>query len=345
MSANGHHSAPFEDAPQRMSPLVGIPDLLAEFGVTAEAALRGLPFDLSIFDNPETRIPYGLACRLMQNCVDLTGCPHLGLLLGARADHRVLGPAGEWMKNAPDLGASLTGFVAMQPSASRGGVVYVFSSEDAAYLGYWIYGTRAEGWQHLYPLVLAMAHNVVRTLTGGAARPSEVLVSLREPADKKPYLDWFRAPVRFNQPLSALVFPKAAMGLPIIGASSVDFSALERKAAALMPAGRQVWTDRVRRVLRSLILETEPVFPAVAQRLGASVRTLRRRLAGEGTTFQAVLDELRYEMARELLQVTTLGVGEIALALSYSTHSAFDDAFRRWSGTTPLRWRVSQAGG
>ncbi|MFO1149564.1 MAG: AraC family transcriptional regulator ligand-binding domain-containing protein [Alsobacter sp.] len=327
-----------------MSPLVGIPALLAEFGLRPAAVLEGLPVDLSIFESPETRIPYSVACRLVQNCVERTGCPHFGLLLGSRADHGVLGPAGEWMRNAPNLGACLTGFAAMQPSASRGGVVYVFSSHDVVYFGYGIYGRRAEGWQHLYPLVVAMAHNVVQKLTVGAAQPTEVLLSVREPEDRKPYHEVFRAPVLFNQPMSALVYPRQAMELPIVGASPVDFSELERKAAALMPPGQHVWTDRVKRVLRSLILEAEPVSATVAERLQVSDRTLRRHLAREGTTFQAVLDDLRFASARELLEVTTLSVGEIALALSYSTHSAFDDAFRRWSGTTPQRWRSAAAG-
>lgn len=344
MSANEKPSTAPEDALQRMSPLVGIPGLLSEFGVEPATVLEGLPLDPSVFESPETRIPYHLACRLVQACVVQTRCPHFGLLLGARADHRVLGPAGEWMRNAPNLGACLSGFVAMQPSASRGGAVYVFSSHDVVYFGYGIYGKRAEGWQHLYPLVVAMAHNVVQKLTGGMARPTEVLLSVRDPADKKPYHDVFRVPVLFNQPMSALVFPKQAMDLPIVGASPVDFSELERRAAALMPPGQNAWTDRVKRVLRSLILETEPVSAVVAQRLQVSDRTLRRHLAGEGTSFQAVLDDLRFETARELLEVTTLGVGEIAFALSYSTHSAFADAFRRWSGTTPQRWRSAADG-
>lgn len=334
-----------DTALQRMSPLVEVPALLAEFGIPTSAVLDGLPLDPSIFDNPETRIPYALGCRIVHNCVEQTGCPHFALLLGSRADHRVLGPAGEWMKNAPSLGASLTGFVAMQPSASRGGVVYVFGSQDSVFFGYGIYGTRAEGWQHLYPLVLAMSHNVVGKLTGGAARPVEVLVSLREPADRKPYLDLFRAPVLFNQPMSALVYPKRAMDLPIVGANPVDFSVLERRAAALMPPGPHVWTDRVKRILRSLVLEADPMIGVVADRLQVSARTLRRRLVDEGTTFQAVLDDLRYANARELLEVTTLSVGEIALALSYSTQSAFNDAFRRWSGTTPQRWRAAATAG
>jgi len=51
------------------------------------------------------------------------------------------------------------------------------------------------------------------------------------------------------------------------------------------------------------------------------------------------MDEVRFAMARELLTVTDLEIGDIAKALSYSAHSPFVDAFRRWSGPTPSEWR------
>jgi len=326
---------------QRVSPLVGIPRLLSEFGVGTEEVLAGLPLTPEIFADPETRIPYRHACQILQNCADRTGCPHFGLLLGSRADTTVLGFAGQWMRNAPTLGASLTGFVAMQPSASRGGVVYIFPSDDVVYFGYGVYMQRPTGWQHAYPVVLGMARNIVRNLTGGQLRPAEVLLSMREPADKRPWLDIFEAPVRFNQTLSALVLPRKGMDIPIVGASPVDFSMLERKAAALMPPSDHAWTDRVRRVLRSTILEGDPLVSVVAERLGVHVRTLARHLAREGTNFQSVLDDVRYSNARELLEVTDLGIGDIAFALAYSTHAAFDAAFRRWSGMTPQAWRMA----
>ena len=73
--------------------------------------------------------------------------------------------------------------------------------------------------------------------------------------------------------------------------------------------------------------------------LGVNVRTLARYLEKEGASFQPLLDETRYLMARELLQITELPVGDVADALSYSSHSNFGEAFRRWSGITPSQWR------
>jgi AraC-like DNA-binding protein len=68
-------------------------------------------------------------------------------------------------------------------------------------------------------------------------------------------------------------------------------------------------------------------------------RTLHRRLEAHGTNFRSLLDECRYEIARQMLEDTDADVGGIAGMLDYADTSAFARAFRRWSGTTPSRWR------
>ena len=78
----------FGDAPQRMAALVGLPALAAEFGVRLEDILVGLPLSPAVFESDENRIPYGLACQVLERAALLTRCPHLGLLLGSRLDHR-----------------------------------------------------------------------------------------------------------------------------------------------------------------------------------------------------------------------------------------------------------------
>ena len=69
-------------------------------------------------------------------------------------------------------------------------------------------------------------------------------------------------------------------------------------------------------------------------------RTLRRHLAKEKTSFEALCAELRFDMARELLDLTDLPVGEISTALAYASPSVFADAFRRWSGLSPMAFRA-----
>jgi AraC-like DNA-binding protein len=79
----------------------------------------------------------------------------------------------------------------------------------------------------------------------------------------------------------------------------------------------------------------------VAKLYNLSRRTLSRRLRAEGTTFEAVLAEVRYEVACQLLGHTDMVVRDVAETLDYADAAAFTRAFRRWSGTTPARWRAA----
>jgi AraC-like DNA-binding protein len=74
----------------------------------------------------------------------------------------------------------------------------------------------------------------------------------------------------------------------------------------------------------------------VARQLGVAPRTLQRRLAeAHDTTFVAVVDELRAELAEQWLVDRELSVAEIAFALGFADQSAFHRAFVRWTGRTP----------
>jgi AraC-like DNA-binding protein len=72
-------------------------------------------------------------------------------------------------------------------------------------------------------------------------------------------------------------------------------------------------------------------------------RTLARRLEDFGTGLRELLEEARYDAAREMLVHTSLDVGQIAESLGYARTSVFTRAFRRWSGTTPVAWRRMHA--
>ncbi len=307
-------------------------------------ALAGFQLTPPDFSDPDKVIPYSLGCALLEHCARLTRCQHLGLLLGARHDHRVLGLAGEVLANAPNLETALTAFIMLQPGASRAATLYLLRRDDHVILGYGIFAGGLQT-EQISATSIGVAFNTVRTLTGGLATPIEVMFAFRRPQDATPYTTLFGCPVRFDQPQTGLVYPRAVLSLPVVGARPSEFERLQRVVVAQLPALRAIWADRVKRKLRPLMLHGEPTTGAVATLLGVSIRTLSRRLAAEGTSFQALLDEVRYATACELLAVTDLPIGEIALALSYATHGAFVDAFRRWSGMPPSHWRRTAAAG
>jgi AraC-like DNA-binding protein len=247
------------------------------------------------------------------------------------------------MMEAPDVETALSGFKALQPSNSRGASVYLRRAGADVVFGYGIYDRTATDQAQAYAMAMAVAVNVLRGLTEGAMSPSEVLFSFRAPKNSAPFRAFFGAPLRFDQYETGIVLSQQALKTPIKGSGKADLEFWRQRALAIAPPSRTFWTDRVRHTLRPLLLEGKASAPGVAARLGLDVRTLSRRLEGEGRRFQEILDDVRFAAARELLALTELHVGDIADALSYATQGAFVVAFRRWAGLSPSGWRKANA--
>jgi AraC-like DNA-binding protein len=103
--------------------------------------------------------------------------------------------------------------------------------------------------------------------------------------------------------------------------------------------------SRLRRALRILLLSGRSSAREIGALLFLHRRTLNRHLNEQGTNFQQVLDEIRFEAARQLLDNTQLSLTDIAASLGYSDSSAFSRAFRRWSGAAPSLRRRTQLRG
>ena len=101
--------------------------------------------------------------------------------------------------------------------------------------------------------------------------------------------------------------------------------------------------EDVRRVLRTELLKDTCSVAAIACLFSMHRRTLHRHLRTEGVAFRQVANEIRFEIACDLLANTEMTLGQIAAALRYSEPSAFTRAFRRWSGQTPSAWRSDHA--
>ncbi|MCX7299055.1 MAG: AraC family transcriptional regulator ligand-binding domain-containing protein [Rhodobacterales bacterium] len=336
------HSTSFPytvDAIQRSGVLTGIPTLLREFGVPLERVVEGLSIPQVVFTDPNSHLSYREASILIERCTELSGCPHFGVLLGSRFDHRALAVAGAWMAQAPDLGSALSGFVLLQYFNSRGASAYLHPMGDKVIFGYGIYERQAVARDQIYSLALLVALNAIRQITRRDDRLVAVHLPIRQPEDVGPFVRAFRAPLLFNQLEAGLVFDQIALGDPINPGEPVPFDIWLRRALNNAPVPIGIWKARVLHALRPLMLLGQGRAPAVAAHLGISTRSLNRYLEREGTTFQTLLDEIRFTTACELLALTDLSIAEVSDALLFANHSALVGAFHRWSGMTPTEWR------
>ena len=327
------------DGAIRVGPLLGIPALLRELGQDPAAVFCEAGVDPSLFDDPENIIRFHAAGRLLARCVAVSGCNHFGLLLGERTGLEALGLVGVLIEHSPDVGKALQNLVLHLHLHDRGAVPILTIEGDRVLLGYAVYHPGIEGTRHIHDLAVAIGLNIMKGLCGRDWRPAEVLFSHSRPADLEPYRRLFRSALRFDSERSALVFPKGCLSQPLPGADAKLRRLLEARIAQLESLGAGDLVDQMRRVLRNLLLGGRGSIDQVAEIFGIHRRTLNRRMRARGLTFQELVEEVRYDIARQLLRETDLNIVSVAAVLDYADAAAFTRAFRRWSGTTPAAWR------
>lgn len=99
------------------------------------------------------------------------------------------------------------------------------------------------------------------------------------------------------------------------------------------------YVDRLRAVLRSYLSEGYPSQRFAAELMNTSVRTLTRRLAAHDLTYGVLVDDLRFQVAKEHLHNTDMPIVEIAQSVGFNDQSDFTRMFRRVGGLTPGRFR------
>lgn len=191
--------------------------------------------------------------------------------------------------------------------------------------------------------MVASGLKMARDITGEHVRPRRVCFAHAAPPVTREHEAFFDCEIRFGAWCDGLEFdPETlAVALPGADAAQSDFWADHLRAiAGEPPLEAATLESRVSEALRSSVGRSSPSMGAIAQGLGMSPRTLRRRLLEKGTSYHELLDRVRCDLADELLSAPGRKIWEVALLLGFSDSSAFHRAYVRWTGTTPARGRA-----
>lgn len=321
----------------------GIPAVLQEFGCDPAVIIARAGLSPDIFEEPETLVPVSALGRLLSCCVKATKCEHFGLLVGERGGFPSLGRVGFVARNSADVGAALTSLATYMPHHDRGAAVTLSVVGPLSTLGYAVYHP-TEAHDQLLDGAVAIGCCIMRALCGPEWAATEVTFAHRAPSDLAPYRRFFRCKLRFDAGETALVFETRWLGKPLHDAEPELRRLLVRELEASAPADPTDLIDSVRGVIRTKLGRGPCTSNEVARLFGISERTLRRQLVAHGTSFKAILEEVRFEVARQLLRDTTLTLERVALLVDYSELSAFSRAFLRWAKMPPGDWRELQRG-
>jgi AraC-like DNA-binding protein len=330
------------EAMLRVGATMGVPEVLLRLGYSPLEVLSEAGFDAWLFDDPANMISYDARGRLMAHCAAKTNCEHFGLLVGQCAGLGSLGLVGLLMKYSPDVRTALNNLVRYFHLYVHGAAISLDIEGDAVILGYQILqgGTGANN-QVGDGAVSGLA-SMVRELCGHGWKPMEVWFMHRRPKDIEPFRRLFRVPVRFDAEQYAVVFRSSWLQRPLPEIDAGVRQLLQKQIDSLAARHGDNFPEQVRTVLRAAVLSGHSRADQVAALFSTHPRTLNRRLRAYGIGYQELVDERRFELARQMLKDSDLDIRQIAEMLHYAEARSFIRAFRRWSGETPARWRAAR---
>ena len=184
----------------------------------------------------------------------------------------------------------------------------------------------------------------LRRHLGRFERPIEVHLRHTSPTDAAEYERVFCAPVRYGMLHNGLVLPRMLLDQAIPSANAQAYGLFDLRASRMLEqlTRADTMTAKVRRVVTNRIGREKIGIVEVGDLLSVSEATLRRRLEEEGTTYRAVVDDLRKELAVRYVAERRMAIGEIAFLLGFSSQGAFSRAFRRWTGDAPIEHRLGR---
>ena len=195
---------------------------------------------------------------------------------------------------------------------------------------------------------LVMVHGLMCWLSGRRIPLVSAEFAYPRPIYGQEYIVMYSPQLVFDAERTAVRFDAPLLSAPVVqnAATLRTFLRTAPQSVFLRYRNEDGWAAKVRRKLRPCLGGGDwPVLEDVARAFHVAPTTLRRRLEGEGSSYQTVKDELRRDAAIHHLCRSTLSVGEISAELGFLDPSAFHRAFKKWSGMQPGEYRALQSQG
>lgn len=321
----------------RVGPTAKLLDVLRYLGYDPADVLQGAGVDPSAFDDFDARLPFRTQCDVVDYCARRVGCPHLGLLIGARFELRSLGALGLLQKYSFDVASALRALIRYQRYQVAGAQIEMIDNGAHVSLIYRLDDIDVAR-EHLEDGVFAALCALLRDFLGDDWSPIGVALAHAAPGDTGAYRAYFGCEVSFSDGPGRLVLRSRDLACRL-SRHDPDLRDFMQDQLAPFAALGSDSAAQVLKLLQSVIPMGCVRAEQVAALLNVHPRTLHRRLRECGTSFQQLLDRQRYVQALRLLGQGRMAVSRVAEMLGYSEPSAFTRAFRRWSGVSPGEWR------
>ena len=330
----------------RATELIGFEELVEGGGISATALLKEAGIDPAKLSEPDSLISGRAFAVLHEIAAEKLNRPNFGL---------------EWMLKTPDHFPNLGPLILLAKLSSN-----LQDFADLA-LRYWKYHTNDYTLVQLHDE--GAGHGIFRYVHASHALPTRHLaehavanivavcrkVTNREhdnpvivrfqhsrPRDTTLHQRIFKCPIEFDAQFTEIVFDPKFLSHHTSGSLTVLKPIVGyyiRHRIQRLPIYDQTMTRTVEMAIPSVSGTGNCNIEFIASSIGLTSKKLRRLLAAEATTFSAILEKVRADMARDYLVQSDAPIASIAGLLDYSSTPPFTLAFRRWTGKSPLQFR------
>jgi AraC-like DNA-binding protein len=316
-------------------------DYLVAHGHPCDRVVAAMGVDEAALADRDGRIARRAWLRAFELAVEVTGDPDLGLRVGESIRPAHLGVVGyilmscESMRQAADLDVRWHSLIA---DGER--LEYVRDGELSRRTLLLPDG-EPEPPACAAACAAASAVSFVRWLSGADDGLRRVALPYPEPRSRAAHDQLFRCELVFDAQHITVWRDPRVLRKPLAQADPGLRMRMEERAAQL--AAERTASDaiivRVRELVARGIRDALPDLEAAATALELSPAALKRRLADRGSSFTKIVDDTRRQLALGYIADASLSLVDVAYLCGFSEQSAFNRAFKRWTGVPPGEYR------
>jgi len=316
---------------------------LEELGVSPASVLRSAGLAPGLLDQEKILVSTEELFALYRGLAEASGDPAIGLKIGTEPRVERYDPIAITAISARSLRDALERLARYKQLTCPEELLVTERGDECRVRFRWLLAEETEP-PVLIDLCFAWVVGIARRATGDLVRPMRLELRGAK-RNRTMYEEHFGCPAKFDGRENTIVFARADLDRPFVTHNTELAAAitplLEAELAQALAA--RALGDQVKGILKRLLAGRRPGVGEVARELRLSARTLQRRLADEGASFQQLTQEARRELARHYLLHSSLELNETAYLLGFEDAHSFFRAFHVWEGSPPGEWRARHA--
>lgn len=322
----------------RSAGLAGFSQLSEKFGVNPSSIFSKVELSPQLLSNEESLIPAEKVAALLEVAAEMTDCSEFGIRLGLRQQPSILGLIGLSMHQCSNLGEALDVLQRFLFIHSQAGNLEIKRQDKLVSASYESLVSFNGSSRQLTDLSLCVGFQILKQMTNKKLKLSGATFRYSKPTKLQIYEDVFNTTLQFNNEKSSLLIYERDLALPIKNSFS-DFSRFINERLTESKDRLSLGNiEHVSLLIKQLLPTGHCSLDSVAQILAIDSRTLQRRLKEQGTTYQQLLDDQRFYIAKHYMHGSDVSMTQLSLLLGFAEPSILTRKFKSWSGVTPTEY-------